>query len=31
MTVSVSNVHLPDGMIMHCVITDNGLTQPTAY
>ena len=31
MTLSVSNVHLPDGMIMHCVITDNGLTQPTAY
>jgi hypothetical protein len=31
MTLSVSNVHLPDGMIMHCVITDNGLTQPTSY
>jgi hypothetical protein len=31
MTLSVTNVQLPDGMIMHCVITDNGLTQPTAY
>jgi hypothetical protein len=31
MTLSVGNVHLPDGMIMHCVITDNGLTQPTSY
>jgi hypothetical protein len=31
MTLSVSNVHLPDGMILHCVITDNGLTQPTTY
>jgi hypothetical protein len=31
MTVSVSNVHLSDGMIMHCMIRDNGLTQPTAY
>jgi hypothetical protein len=31
MTLSVNNVNLPDGMIMHCVITDNGLTQPTTY
>ena len=31
MTLSVSNVHLLDGMIMHCVIRDNGLTAPTAY
>jgi hypothetical protein len=31
MTLSVTNVLLPDGMIMHRVITDNGLTQPTAY
>jgi hypothetical protein len=31
MTLSVSNVHLPDGMIMHSLITDNGLTQPTTY
>jgi hypothetical protein len=31
MSLSVSNVHLPDGMIMHCMITDNGLTQPTSY
>jgi len=31
MTVTVSNVHLPDGMIMNCVITDNGLTQSGPY
>src|SRR5262249_18590688 len=31
MTVTVSNVHLPDGMIMQCVITDNGLTEPGPY
>jgi hypothetical protein len=31
MTLAVSNVQLADGVIMHCVITDNGLTQPTTY
>ena len=31
MKVAVSNVHLPDGMIMRCVITDNGLTEPGPY
>lgn len=31
MSLSASNVHLPDGTILHCVITDNGLTQPTLY
>lgn len=31
MSLSASNVHLPNGTIMHCVITDNGLTEPGFY
>ena len=30
-TVSVSNVNLPDGMIMHVDFLDNGLTEPGVY